>query len=112
MTILDALVARPAPLRLDEGGVVRVGGTRVTLDTVIRAFYQGCAAEEIQLKYPALKLPDVYAVITYYLWHKDEVDRYLEKRQREAEQIRKENEARFPSHGIRERLLARRAAQS
>jgi len=33
------------PLKTDTNGVVRVGGTRVTLDTVIAAFKEGAAAE-------------------------------------------------------------------
>jgi len=56
MTVLDALVAQPAPLQLDEDGVLRVGGTRVRLETILAAFNQGSAAEEILLKYPSLKL--------------------------------------------------------
>ncbi len=32
------LSAEPMPLKLDENGVVRVGGTRVTLDTIITVF--------------------------------------------------------------------------
>ena len=111
MTVLDALVAQPAPLQMDEGGVLRVGGTRVRLETVVGAFNQGCAAEEILLKYPSLKLTDIYAVITYYLWHRADVDAYIDERGRRADQIRHENEARFPPQGVRERLLARRPAK-
>lgn len=111
MDLPNTLVPQPAPLQPDEDGVWRVGGTRVRLDTVIEAFHQGCSAEEILLKYPALKLTDIYAVIAYYLWNRPEVEAYLEERRRLAEEVRRENEARFPPQGVRERLLARRAAQ-
>jgi uncharacterized protein (DUF433 family) len=111
MTLLESLTAQPPPLHTDEDGVVRVGGTRVTLDTVIGAFNNGCAAEEIVLKYPSLKLTDVYAVITYYLWYRQEIDTYLEERRRQATELQEQIEARFPSQGIRERLLARRSQQ-
>ncbi len=111
MTVLDVLVARPAPLQTDEDGVIRVGGTRVRLDTVIGAFHNGCTAEEILLKYPALQLTDIYAVITYYLWNRADVDAYLEARRQRADEVRRENEARFPPQGVRERLLARRQAE-
>ena len=37
----------PVPLKTDVDGVVRVGNTRVTLDTVIAAFKEGVIAEEI-----------------------------------------------------------------
>jgi hypothetical protein len=53
-------------------------------------------------------LVDVYSVITYYLRHKSEVDTYLKKREDEAGRVREEVERRFPSAGLRERLLARR----
>lgn len=111
MALLDALVAEPVPVRADEDGVLRVGGTRVRLDTVIEAFNQGSSAEEVLLKYPSLRLPDIYAVITYYLWHREAVDTYLEERRGVTEAVRRENESRFPPQGIRERLLARRAAK-
>ncbi len=96
------------PLLTDKDGVVRVGGTRVTLDTVVAAFNDGATAEEIVQQYPSLQLADVYAVISHYLRNRSEVEKYLRKRQKQAEEIRKQNEARFDPSGIRERLLARR----
>lgn len=106
--ITDVLVAQPAPCQTDADGVLRVAGTRVRLDTVIGAFNSGYAAEEIFLKYPSLNLTDIYAVIAYYLWHRTELDQYIQDRRAVAEQVRRENEQRFPPQGVRERLLARR----
>jgi uncharacterized protein (DUF433 family) len=100
--------APPVPLRTDAQGVLRVGQTRVPLDTVVYAFNQGASPEEIVMSYPTLKLADVYAVINYYLYNRDQVDVYIRQREAEAERVRAENEARFPSAGIRARLLARR----
>lgn len=57
----------PVPLNIDMDGVIRVGNTRVTLDTVVAAFKEGATAEEIVWQYPSLSLADVYAVIGYYL---------------------------------------------
>ena len=54
------------PLEIDANGVIRVGGTRITLDTIVAAFGQGATAEEITHQYPSLHLADVYAVIAYY----------------------------------------------
>lgn len=96
------------PLQKDRHGVIRVGGTRVTLDTVVYAFKNGATAEEIVLQYPVLDLVDVYAVITYYLRRKDEVEAYLQEQEEEARRVRQQNEARFDPRGIRDRLLARR----
>ena len=108
MTTVGTLTPRPAPIRTDADGVARVGGTRVRLDTIITSFNAGSAPEEIVLKYPTLDLTDVYSVITYYLWHRAEVDAYLEERRKVADEARRETEARFPRDGVRERLLARR----
>ena len=100
--------APPVPLRTDERGVLRVGKTRVPLDTVVYAFNQGASAEEIVMSYPSLELGDVYAVVNYYLHNRAEVDAYLSQREGESARIREENEKRFPQKGIRARLLARR----
>lgn len=111
MTALDALTSRPPPIRPDEGGVWRVGKTRVTLDSVLYAFNAGSCAEEILIKFPSLDLVDIYSVIAYYLWHPDVVDAYLAERHRIARKVEEELRARFPTNGIRERLLARRGKQ-
>ncbi len=101
-----ATALEPIPLRTDDQGVIRIGNTRVRLDTVVAAFETGASAEEIADDYP-LQIDDVYAVITYYLRHQDEVHDYLEQRRRHAETVRKGNERRFDHRGLRERLLAR-----
>jgi len=101
------LEAPPVPLRSDKQGVIRIGKTRVPLDTVVYAFNQGASPEEIVMSYPTLDLGDVYAVINYYLYNREEVDAYLRQRETEAARIRTENEKRFPPEGIRARLLAR-----
>lgn len=101
-------VAEPLPLEMDAQGAVRVGGTRVTLDTVVAAFDRGATAEEIQQRYPSLQLADIYATIGYYLHQRDWVESYLQERERKAAKVRAEVEARFDTTEIRERLLARR----
>lgn len=101
----------PPPLRVDEDGeTVRVGHSRVTLDILLEAFKLGNSPEEIVYSYDTLELADVYTVIGYYLRHHAEVDAYLDQRQREADSFQKQMEALIPSEGLRERLLARRAA--
>jgi uncharacterized protein (DUF433 family) len=102
----------PVPLVMEADGVVRVGHTRVTLDTVIAAFHEGATAEEIVAQYPVLSLADVYAVIGYYLQQQTAIDAYLSRRQQVADQVRRHNEARCNPCGIRERLLARRRQAS
>jgi len=96
------------PLQLDTDGVVRVGGTRVTLDSVVTAFSNGASAEEIVQQFPTLGLPDIYAVIAYYLGRQEEVERYLDSRREQAARIRADNETKSDQKGIRDRLMARR----
>lgn len=96
------------PLTVDPHGVLRVGHTRVTLDTVLAAFADGATAEEIVQQYPSLDLADVYSVIGYYLRHTAEVDVYIQQRRQQREIVRHQNEGRWDPHGVRERLLARR----
>ena len=102
-------VTQPVPIQIDPDGVARVGKTRVTLDTALMAFQEGATAEEIAQQYPSLDLVDVYSVVAYYLRKRSDVQQYLERRQRQADLVRKENESRFDPSGIRGRLLARRS---
>lgn len=97
----------PIPLLADNKGVVRVSGTRVTLDTIVASFNEGTTAEEIVQQYPTLLLADVYSVISYYLRNYSEVEAYLKMRRKQADTIQRQNEKRFDP-GIRERLVARR----
>jgi uncharacterized protein (DUF433 family) len=107
------LRAEALPLQTDRDGAIRVGGTRVTLDTVIHAFKGGADAEEIAEGFPTLSLADIYIVIGYYLRHRQEIDAYLAEREEQAREIRRQHEARFGSQEeIKERLLARRRQQS
>ena len=99
---------QPIPLTTDADGVVRVGNTRVTLDTIVAAFREGTTPETIAQQYPSLALADVYAVIGYYLYHRPEVHAYLQQREQVAAHVREQNEAHFDPNGVRERLLARR----
>jgi uncharacterized protein (DUF433 family) len=103
-----SIAFEPAPIETDANGIVRVAKTRVTLDTVVTAFLEGCTPEEITQQYPSLQLSDIYLVIGYYLRHREEVHTYLAERQHLADIVRQEAEQRFSPMGIRDRLLARR----
>lgn len=96
------------PLQLWPDGTVRVGGTRLMLDTVVTAFQLGSTPDDLSRQFPPFELSDVYAVLAYYLQNKDEVDEYLREGEEEAKRLRAEIQARWPNEGLRERLLARR----
>jgi uncharacterized protein (DUF433 family) len=102
-----ASVNEPLPLRTDKDGVIRVGNTRVTMDTIVSVFRAGATPEEIILQFPTLNLADVYSVISYYLRNQKEVDLYLIQRQHISDQAKKQNRMKFASENIRERLSAR-----
>ena len=95
----------PVPLYRDETGSIRISNTRVLLELVIRAFQDGATPEEIVQRYSTLQLADVYAVITFYLRHRKEVEDYLQEQEEAARKIRQEIEQDQPdlSH-IRERI--------
>lgn len=105
------VASEPVSLTTDPDGVVRVGNTRVTLDTVVYAFCDGATAEEIVQQYPSLGLGDVYSVIGYYLKRKTEIDSYLREREQKAADVRQENENRFDPSGVRDRLVALKTRQ-
>jgi len=85
-----------------------VAGTRVTLLTLIDAFHEGATPEEVYQEYPSVSLPDVYAVIAFYLGRPDEVDAYLETVREHEAQVIEQIKSRSPLAEIRRRILARK----
>jgi len=100
--------ADPVPLSVDEHGTIRVAGTRLTLDSVIGVYKQGKTAEEIRECFSGIILADIYAVLGYYLRHKQEVDAYLAEQDAAGEAVWQEVEAKQLPSPFRERVLAAR----
>jgi uncharacterized protein (DUF433 family) len=103
------LTAFELPLRLDSQGTIRVGQSRVTLDTVIEAYQHGESPEVIAQQFPAVTLAEVYGTIAYYLQHQALLDAYLRERAGAAAPLIAELAARTNPVGTRERLQARLA---
>ncbi len=103
------LTNQPVPLRTDTEGVVRVGRTRVSLDSVVCAYHNGATAEQIVEDFPTLDLADVHAVISYYLRHSSAVEEYLAAQAGRSADVRNQIQPIVASEGVRQRLLARRA---
>lgn len=99
------------PLQRDEHGAIRVSGTRVTLDMVITRFRQGATPDDIHESFDALPINDIYAVIAYYLAHRDDLDAYIQRREEEGERLRQEWEAKYPPTVTRAELESRLAAR-
>jgi uncharacterized protein (DUF433 family) len=107
----------PVPVREDGHGGLRVGNTRVQLESVLACYERGEMPEEIVEAFPSLELADVYAVLAWVLCHPAEVAEYLKRRDAEAEALRRKLEAAGvtptaeESERKKQELLARWAAR-
>jgi len=100
------------PLREEPAGVLRVGDSRVLLELVLRAFKAGSTPESIVQSYDALKLADVYAIISRYLVAPDPFEAYLRLRDEAAADTRRKIEdLQGPQANLRAILLARAKAK-
>ena len=106
------------PLQTDAHGTIRVSGTRVTLDTLIAFYHQGESPEDLHEGFPTISLTDIYAVISYYLSHRDEIDVYLNRRREEADRLQQDIEAQYTpeqkanQERLRQRVEAHRRERS
>ena len=70
------------PLKLDEGkerGTPRIAGTRIRVqDVFVWHELQGQSADEIVSRFPQLTMADVYAALSYYWDHRDEIQRDMQ----------------------------------
>jgi len=73
---------------------IRVKGTRVGIESILYDYLElGLFAEQIAARYPTLTLEQVYATLTYYWRHHDQVEAYLRAvdealgQQREEQQL-------------------------
>jgi uncharacterized protein (DUF433 family) len=103
---LEFKVSAP-PFRLDEVGGIRIGQSRVTLDSLLAAYHSGSTPEEIAVQYSVLSLEEIYAAISYYLSNRQEIENYLEQRYQKAQQQRNQFIKQYNLVDLRERLLAR-----
>ena len=71
-----------------ENGAYRVARTRVSLDSVVYAYWRGESPEGIVDSFPALTLEQVYGAIAFYLGRQAEIDSYLEGGDAEFEKLR------------------------
>ena len=108
MTQKTELHSITLPLKIDEAGGIRIGQTRVTLDSLLVAYQSGSTPEEIAVQYPTLTLAEIYAGITYYLTHPQQVEEYLDQRRHQAEHRRQQIARDNNLVGLRQRLLDRR----
>jgi uncharacterized protein (DUF433 family) len=101
----------PESLCIDSEGCIRIGKSRVTLDTLAAAFFSGATPEQIVIDYPTLNLADVYSAIGYLLRNRESVNEYLAAGEADAAAFRGSHPNLYAS-GIRERPLARQRAKA
>jgi len=106
--------ACPALLTRTSEGVLRISGTRITLDSVIQAFHDGATPEEMCQDFPGLALAHIYSVLAFYLTQQDAVDVYLKEHTQAAAIIRQELQSTHAAFlaDLRNRLTARRASST
>jgi uncharacterized protein (DUF433 family) len=103
------------PLTTTEFGTIRVGLSRVSLDSVVQHYKQGATAERIAESFPSLDLANIYAVIAYYLANRESVEEYLQRQEAEADamqqQIESDPKQQKATNQLREHIRARWAAR-
>ena len=104
---LDQMPELSRYLRATPHGGLRIGATRVSLETVLHAYRTGATPEGIVESFDTLTLAEVYHVIGGYLQDSAVCDRYLKDRDKQADEMQRQIELAMPSLGLRERLLAR-----
>ena len=87
----------PVPLRwAEEGMVVRLKNSRISLEDIITYYRMGYTAEMICDTYPWLELADIYLVIAFYLRNKKAVHAHL----RETSALADEGWERMAADGV------------
>lgn len=103
------LQAEKVPIKINADGVALVGDTRVRLETVIAAFRRGDSPEQIVDSFDVLSLAEVYSVIGYYLYHREEVETYIRQQEAAAEAVHREIEVNRPDmFSLRAKLMTRK----
>lgn len=95
-------------MRRDAVGVLRVGNTRVTLDTVVNAYEAGATALEISLTFDAVTLSEASAAIDFYLHHKQAREPYFTSRAQASSAALSDIAIRQATSLIRNQLLTRK----
>jgi uncharacterized protein (DUF433 family) len=95
-------------MKTPQGGW-RVIGTRVSLDSVVHAYWEGRLPEAIAADFPTLSLEQVHGAIAFYLRNRKEVDQYITEQDARWRQLQDESEARHGPLLQRVRAAARPA---
>ena len=77
------------PLTKWQDGTIRVKGTRLLIDMIVNAHNRGACPEEIFESFPSdiYTVADIYLIIAHYLNNKSKFDKYLAKRNKDADKF-------------------------
>ena len=76
----------------ESGPKARIAGHRIRVqDVVIWHEKLGMSADEIVYHYPTITLADVYAALTYYWDHRDEIERNIVEERAFVEEFRRDH---------------------
>jgi uncharacterized protein (DUF433 family) len=95
----------PDSLHADADGVIRIGQSRVTLESLVAAFDAGASPEQFVLDFPTLDLADVYSAMGYLIRNRQSVDEYVAAGTAESEAFHASHPNLFAAN-VRERLIA------
>ena len=74
-----------------------LAGSRVSLDSVVYAFWRGQTPESIAQSFPTVSLEQVYGAVAFYLAHRDVIDSHLASRRADFDVARQEARAQDPA---------------
>jgi len=73
-------------------GTWRIVDSRVSLDSVVYAYWDGMSPEAITEEFPSLRVEYVYGAIAFYLRHRSEIDDYLSQQSHQWDQLQQSSE--------------------
>ena len=86
---MAVLATRYEHIVLDESGAPAIGGTTMkVVELVVERLGYGWSPEELHFQHPHLSMAKIHSALAYYFDHQEDLDNDVERRLREAEQIR------------------------
>jgi uncharacterized protein (DUF433 family) len=79
------------------GGKPRIAGHRIRVqDIAVWHEYQGLSPDEIVAQFPQITLADIYAALSYYHDHREEIRRQMDETEALVERLKRDNPSRLP----------------
>lgn len=109
--MLTLETTQSVPLKQWEDGSIRIAGSRVPIDAILYHYNLGSTPEQIARIFQGLRTADIYAVIAYYLYNRDQIDQHLREQEALEEaywrKLESDPEYQRERREFREKLMAR-----